>query len=66
MAQRNPRRGTPTRATAKSKKTVVTEAVAVEDAPGIGVDAGLAIFTTVAAFNVVGERVREALDPRSD
>jgi peptide/nickel transport system permease protein len=27
---------------------------------------GLAIFTTVAAFNVVGERVREALDPRSD
>ena len=27
---------------------------------------GLAIFTTVAAFNVVGERFREALDPRSD
>ncbi len=27
---------------------------------------GLAIFTIVAAFNVVGERVREALDPRSD
>ena len=27
---------------------------------------GLAIFTTVAAFNIVGERVREALDPRSD
>lgn len=27
---------------------------------------GLAIFTTVAAFNVVGERVREALDPRSE
>jgi peptide/nickel transport system permease protein len=27
---------------------------------------GMAIFSTVAAFNIVGERVREALDPRSD
>ena len=27
---------------------------------------GLAIFTTVAAFNIVGERFRDALDPRSD
>jgi peptide/nickel transport system permease protein len=27
---------------------------------------GLAIFITVAAFNVIGERTREALDPRSD
>jgi peptide/nickel transport system permease protein len=27
---------------------------------------GLAIFSTVAAFNIVGERMREALDPRSD
>jgi peptide/nickel transport system permease protein len=27
---------------------------------------GVAIFTTVAAFNIVGERFREALDPRSD
>lgn len=27
---------------------------------------GLAIFTTVAAFNIVGERFREALDPRSE
>ncbi|HEX6094838.1 MAG TPA: ABC transporter permease [Thermoanaerobaculia bacterium] len=26
---------------------------------------GLAIFTTVASFNVIGERFREALDPRS-
>ena len=26
---------------------------------------GAAIFTTVAAFNIIGERVREALDPRS-
>jgi peptide/nickel transport system permease protein len=27
---------------------------------------GLAIFTTVAGFNVVGDRFREALDPRSE
>jgi peptide/nickel transport system permease protein len=27
---------------------------------------GLAIFSTVASFNIVGERLREALDPRSD
>ncbi len=27
---------------------------------------GLAIFTTVAAFNIVGEGLRDALDPRSD
>lgn len=27
---------------------------------------GLAIFSTVAAFNIVGERVREALDPYSE
>jgi peptide/nickel transport system permease protein len=27
---------------------------------------GAAIFTTVAAFNVIGDRVRDALDPRSD
>jgi len=27
---------------------------------------GLAIFSTVAAFNIVGERFREALDPRSE
>lgn len=27
---------------------------------------GLAIFSTVAAFNIIGERFRDALDPRSD
>ena len=27
---------------------------------------GLAIFTTVAAFNIIGERFRDALDPRSE
>jgi peptide/nickel transport system permease protein len=27
---------------------------------------GAAIFVTVAAFNVIGDRVRDALDPRSD
>jgi peptide/nickel transport system permease protein len=27
---------------------------------------GMAIFTTVAAFNIVGERLRDTLDPRSE
>ena len=27
---------------------------------------GLAIFSTVAAFNIIGERLRDALDPKSD
>jgi peptide/nickel transport system permease protein len=27
---------------------------------------GVAIFTTVAAFNIIGERFRDALDPRSE
>jgi len=27
---------------------------------------GMAIFATVAAFNIVGDRFRDALDPRSD
>jgi peptide/nickel transport system permease protein len=27
---------------------------------------GFAIFTTVAAFNIIGDRFRDALDPRSD
>ena len=27
---------------------------------------GLAIFTTVASFNIIGERFRDALDPRSE
>jgi peptide/nickel transport system permease protein len=27
---------------------------------------GVAIFLTVAAFNIIGDRVRDALDPRSD
>jgi peptide/nickel transport system permease protein len=27
---------------------------------------GIAIFTTVAAFNIVGERLRDAFDPRSE
>lgn len=27
---------------------------------------GIAIFTTVAAFNIIGERFRDALDPRSE
>lgn len=27
---------------------------------------GVAIFTTVAAFNIIGDRLRESLDPRND
>ena len=27
---------------------------------------GLAIFSTVTAFNLIGDRFRDALDPRSD
>ena len=27
---------------------------------------GLAIFLTVAAFNIIGDRFRDALDPRTD
>ena len=27
---------------------------------------GIAIFLTVAAFNIVGDRARDALDPRAD
>ena len=27
---------------------------------------GLAIFLTVAAFKIIGDRFRDALDPRSD
>ncbi len=27
---------------------------------------GVAIFLTVAAFNIIGDRFRDALDPRSD
>ena len=49
MAKTTPRRGAAPRAAAKSKKTTVTSEVdVVEDAPGMGIDAGLAILTTVA------------------
>ncbi|MGZ4809543.1 MAG: ABC transporter permease, partial [Thermoanaerobaculia bacterium] len=27
---------------------------------------GVAIFTTVVAFNIIGDRLRDALDPRAD
>lgn len=36
----------------------------IENAWWLAVYPGIAIFTTVAAFNVVGDRFREALDPR--
>jgi peptide/nickel transport system permease protein len=37
----------------------------IEYAWWIALFPGLAIFTTVAAFNIIGDRLREALDPRS-
>lgn len=58
MAQRKPTgpRGTPARAAAKSKKPAAAEAEVAEDAGGIGIDAGIAILTTlvlVAAIALV-------------
>ena len=52
MAKSTPRGGArgaqPARAAAKSKKPATVEVEVVEDAPGMGIDAGLAVFTTVA------------------
>jgi len=50
MAQRTPRAAggrAPARASAKSKKTSASDVEVVEEAPGLGIDAGLAIFTTL-------------------
>jgi hypothetical protein len=52
MAQRTPKtaagRGAqPARAAAKSKKAASGGVEVVEEAPGIGIDAGLAIVTTI-------------------
>jgi len=54
MAKANPRagRGAPARATAKSKKSAEVE-VAAEDAPGMGIDAGLAILTSIVLVAAV-------------
>jgi peptide/nickel transport system permease protein len=38
----------------------------IEYAWWLAVFPGLAIFLTVAAFNIIGDRFRDALDPRSD
>ncbi|MBV8519727.1 MAG: ABC transporter permease [Acidobacteria bacterium] len=38
----------------------------IDDAWWLVLFPGLAIFTTVASFNLVGERFRDALDPRSE
>ena len=40
-------RGAPARAAAKSKKASSASVEVVEDAPGMGIDAGLAILTSV-------------------
>jgi len=51
MAKSTPRGGArggqPARAAAKSKKPSTVEVDVVEEAPGMGIDAGLAVFTTV-------------------
>ncbi|PYQ34093.1 MAG: hypothetical protein DMF57_07220, partial [Acidobacteria bacterium] len=38
----------------------------IEYAWWLAVFPGLAIFLTVAAFNIIGDRFRDALDPRTD
>jgi peptide/nickel transport system permease protein len=35
------------------------------NAPWMAIWPGLAIFLTVLSFNLVGDRLRDALDPRS-
>lgn len=49
MAKSTPRggRGQPARAAAKSKKAVAAESLPAEEAPGMGLDAGIAILTCV-------------------
>jgi hypothetical protein len=54
MAKSSPRGGRqPARAAAKSKKTASTEAEVVEEAPGLGVDAGIAILTSVVLIGAL-------------
>jgi hypothetical protein len=55
MARSTPRggRGQPARAAAKSKKAVAVEAEPAEAAPGIGIENGVAILTTVALFGAL-------------
>ena len=55
MAKSSPRggRGQPARAAAKSKKTASTEVEVAEDAPGLGVDAGIAIVVLIGALVLV-------------
>ncbi|HJT16398.1 MAG TPA: ABC transporter permease, partial [Thermoanaerobaculia bacterium] len=38
----------------------------IDDAWWLVVFPGVAIFLTVAAFNIIGDRVRDAVDPRSE
>ena len=37
----------------------------MEDAPWMAIWPGIAIFTLVLAFNLLGDGLRDALDPRS-
>ena len=38
----------------------------LSQAPWLAIFPGLAIFTVVLAFNLVGDALRDALDPRSE
>ncbi len=46
-------RGQPARAAAKSKKAASAEVEAVEDAPGLGIDNGIAILTSVVLLGAL-------------
>jgi len=46
-------RGQPARAAAKSKKAASAEVEVAEDAPGMGIDAGIAILTSVVLIGAL-------------
>jgi hypothetical protein len=57
MAQRTPRPATrsaqPARAAAKSRKVTTASVEVVEESPGLGIDAGIAILTTIVLIAAI-------------
>jgi hypothetical protein len=56
MAKATPRRAgaaAPARAAAKSRKVASSDVEVVEEAPGLGIDAGMAIFTSLVLVAAV-------------
>lgn len=57
MAQRTPRPATrgaqPARAAAKSRKVATASVEVVEESPGLGIDAGIAILTTLILLGAI-------------